>query len=113
MSLTTSLTEFHVLRNSKRTLEEVKSIDVWSSKINEVSLLRRMPALEVISLSENAIDDRILEHVCAGCPNLRELYMRKNKLTNIEAMGFLRLLPITHLWFDDNVSLRLEGGNSL
>ena len=98
----TSLTEAHVLRNS-RTLDEVKSIDVWAMKITEVSLLRRMPALEVISLSENAIDDRIMEHIAAGCCHLRELYMRKNRVSTIESIGWLRGLPLTHLWLAENV----------
>ena len=59
-----------------------------------------MPSIEVISLSVNSITT--LEDF-AYCPNLTELYVRKNCIADLAEIWYLRKLPkLRVLWLADN-----------
>ena len=60
-----SKTRTHDLRN-------VKQLNCWGSELTDVSLVRQMPFVQVLSLSVNAITS--LEDFGA-CKNLQELYL--------------------------------------
>uniref|UniRef100_A0A0V0J337 Protein C21orf2 n=1 Tax=Schistocephalus solidus TaxID=70667 RepID=A0A0V0J337_SCHSO len=92
-----SLTESMILmRAQNQTLESVKRVNLWGLNIKNVSLLRSMPMLEVISLSSNKIES--LEEF-AHCPTLRELYLRNNNIASLDEIRHLRGLPHLHTLF--------------
>ncbi|XP_048002408.1 uncharacterized protein LOC125238951 [Leguminivora glycinivorella] len=70
------------------------------AELGDVSLLRRMPNVEVLAFSINKI--RGLQDF-AGCRLLRELYVRKNEIKDLREIRHLRHLPaLTSLWLDEN-----------
>ena len=59
-----------------------------------------MPNLEVISLSINNVETL---RQFANCPKLQELYLRKNRITDLSEIAFLQGLRHLHtLWLSDN-----------
>ena len=85
------LTEAMVLGKSRAdSLINVKSLNLWGNDLADVSILRRMPNAEVLSLSVNRISSLA---DFAYCPSLAELYLRKNDITDITHVGYLRVRP--------------------
>jgi Leucine-rich repeat (LRR) protein len=73
-------------------LHEVKSLNLWGQDIDDVSVLLKMPGVEVLSLSVNRITSlRAFRH----CTRLQELYLRKNMVANINELQYL--VPMTEL----------------
>ncbi|XP_037295948.1 uncharacterized protein LOC115444529 isoform X8 [Manduca sexta] len=95
------LTEEMVIARSKQSdLSAIKKLNCWGAELGDVSLLRRMPNVEVLALSINKI--RTLGDF-AGCRRLRELYVRKNEIRDLREIRHLRHLPdLTSLWLDEN-----------
>ncbi|KAJ8704731.1 hypothetical protein PYW07_011919 [Mythimna separata] len=95
------LTEEMVIARSKQSdLSAIKKLNCWGAELGDVSLLRRMPNVEVLALSINKI--RTLGDF-AGCRRLRELYVRKNEIHDLHEIRHLRHLPdLTSLWLDEN-----------
>lgn len=81
-------------------LGNVKNLNFWGSDLNDISVLRKMPNVEVLSLSVNNITS--LKDF-AYCPRLRELYLRKNCIRDISEIACLKNLPkLRVLWLSDN-----------
>jgi hypothetical protein len=99
--MSSTLSEALVLRTFS-SLGDVRVVDVWSAGLVDISVVRRLPSLEVLTLSDNALDDRALIDI-ACCGNLRELYLRKNNIARIESLGSIRGLALSHLWLSENV----------
>ncbi|KAL0809888.1 hypothetical protein ABMA28_011367 [Loxostege sticticalis] len=95
------LTEEMVIARSKQSdLSAIKKLNCWGAELGDVTLLRRMPNVEVLALSINKI--RTLDDF-AGCRRLRELYVRKNEIRDLHEIRHLRRLPdLTSLWLDEN-----------
>lgn len=95
------LTEEMVIARSKQSdLAAIKKLNCWGAELGDVSLLRRMPNVEVLALSINKI--RTLVDF-ASCRRLRELYVRKNEIGDLSEIRHLRALPeLTSLWLDEN-----------
>ncbi|KAK6182510.1 hypothetical protein SNE40_010183 [Patella caerulea] len=95
------LTEGLVLaRTRAQDLESVRKLNCWASDITDISIIRKMPDLEVCSLSGNKIST--LEDF-SHCPNLQELYIRKNNLTELTDIHWLKkLTKLRVLWLSDN-----------
>lgn len=95
------LSEQQILSRSRASsLENVKNLNFWGSDLSDISVLRQMPNVEVLSLSVNNISS--LEDF-AHCPRLRELYLRKNNIEDISEIGCLKNLPkLRVLWLSDN-----------
>ncbi|XP_052743020.1 cilia- and flagella-associated protein 410 isoform X5 [Bicyclus anynana] len=95
------LTEEMVIARSKQSdLSSIKKLNCWGAELGDVSLLRRMPNVEVLAFSINKI--RTLVDF-AGCRRLRELYVRKNEIRDLAEIRHLRRLPdLTSLWLDEN-----------
>ncbi|KAL9658213.1 hypothetical protein ABK040_012472 [Willaertia magna] len=70
-------------------LRNVKNLNFWGQELNDVSILEEMPNVEVVSLSINNISS-LKSFGC--CPKLRELYLRKNKISEIFEVSFLKEL---------------------
>uniref|UniRef100_A0A2A4JFB8 U2A'/phosphoprotein 32 family A C-terminal domain-containing protein n=1 Tax=Heliothis virescens TaxID=7102 RepID=A0A2A4JFB8_HELVI len=83
-----------------RRMPNVEVLALRGAELGDVSLLRRMPNVEVLALSINKI--RTLGDF-AGCRRLRELYVRKNEINDLHEIRHLRHLPdLTSLWLDEN-----------
>lgn len=101
------LSEQRILSRSRASsLENVKNLNFWGSDLSDISVLRQMPNVEVLSLSVNNISS--LEDF-AHCPRLRELYLRKNNIEDISEIGCLKNLPkLRVLWLSDNPCANVE-----
>ncbi|GFS75900.1 hypothetical protein TNCV_4665491 [Trichonephila clavipes] len=70
------------------------------SELTDVSIVKKLPNVEVLSLSVNAISS--LEDF-SHCNNLQELYIRKNNISELGEIRHLRDLPkLKNLWLADN-----------
>ncbi|KAJ7369740.1 hypothetical protein OS493_036771 [Desmophyllum pertusum] len=101
------LSEQQILSRARASsLENVKNLNFWGSDLNDISVLRQMPNVEVLSLSVNNITS--LKDF-AHCPRLRELYLRKNSIRDINEIGCLKNLPkLRVLWLSDNPCASVE-----
>eukprot|EP01017_Pseudomicrothorax_dubius_P027738 TRINITY_DN3235_c0_g2_i1.p1 TRINITY_DN3235_c0_g2~~TRINITY_DN3235_c0_g2_i1.p1 ORF type:complete len:270 (+),score=47.89 TRINITY_DN3235_c0_g2_i1:118-927(+) len=81
-------------------LSMVRNLNLWGNDIEDVSILREMPNVEVLSLSVNQIAS--LKEF-GNCPRLQELYLRKNNITDLSEIRFLAPLQgLKVLWLWDN-----------
>ena len=96
-----TLTEDVVLSRSRATsLDNVKKLNCWGSGLSDITILRKMPNVEVVTLSVNEISS--LKDF-AYCPKLKELYLRRNVITDLNEVQFLKDLPnLKVLWLSDN-----------
>lgn len=78
----------------------IRNLNLWGQDIDDLRALRGMPNLEVLSLSINKIATlRDITH----CRKLKELYLRKNLIADIQEIRFLStLLELKVLWLSDN-----------
>ncbi|XP_066949481.1 uncharacterized protein [Macrobrachium rosenbergii] len=103
----TKLTEDMVVARSKGSdLHNVRKLNCWGSELSDVSVVRKLPNVEVLSLSVNNI--RTLADF-QYCPHLQELYIRKNSISDINEVLYLRNLPkLKSLWLADNPCANFE-----
>ena len=73
--------EMVLTRTKADSLEQVRNLNMWGNELESVETLKQMPNIEVLSLSVNKI--RTLRDF-ASCRHLKELYLRKNLITDIE-----------------------------
>ncbi|XP_069958709.1 dynein axonemal assembly factor 11 isoform X10 [Cherax quadricarinatus] len=101
------LTEDMVVARSKGSdLHNVRKLNCWGSELSDVSVVRKLENVEVLSLSVNRISTLAdFQH----CPNLQELYIRKNNISDINEILYLRQLPkLKSLWLADNPCAEFE-----
>jgi hypothetical protein len=78
----------------------VKNLNLWGSDLENVAVIRQLPNLEVLALSVNRITSLADMTYCTA---LRELYLRKNNISNLGEVKHLSNLPhLTVLWLCDN-----------
>ena len=90
-----------VLQRSKADhLEDIRNLNLWGNDIDDVSILKDMRNVEVLSLSANKITTlRDFQH----CTKLTELYLRKNLISDLSEVRYLQRLPsLKVLWLWDN-----------
>mmetsp|Transcript_20932 Transcript_20932/g.49931 ORF Transcript_20932/g.49931 Transcript_20932/m.49931 type:complete len:115 (-) Transcript_20932:692-1036(-) len=81
-------------------LVDVRNLNLWGQDLDDVSILRRMPNVEVLSLSVNKISS--LKDF-AYCKKLQELYLRRNLISCLSELSHLNSLPdLKVLWLSDN-----------
>ncbi|XP_066138161.1 cilia- and flagella-associated protein 410 isoform X2 [Euwallacea fornicatus] len=102
------LTEEMVIARTKISdLSKIKRLNCWGSELVDVSLLRKIPNVEVLSLSINKI------HSLADfqfCRRLEELYIRQNDIRDINEVIYLQNLPnLKNLWLGENPCCNAEG----
>ena len=81
-------------------IESIRNLNLWGSNIEDISIIEEMPSLEVVSLSVNKI--RTLKPF-ANLDNLRELYLRRNLISNLNEIKFLTdCQNLSVLWLSEN-----------
>ena len=77
-------------------LDAVVHLNLWGSHLSDVSLISKMSNVEIVSLSVNQISS--LEPF-SYCSKLSELYLRKNKIHDVEEVVYLKdLKNLRLLW---------------
>ncbi|KAL6758204.1 hypothetical protein V8C86DRAFT_2600705 [Haematococcus lacustris] len=96
-----ALTE-QIIRGKTRIdkLDDVKNLNLWGQDLDDVSVLAKMPNVEVLSLSVNRISTlKGFRH----CLKLQELYLRKNVVQDVTDLQYLsQLTSLRVLWLCDN-----------
>ena len=81
-------------------IESIRNLNLWGSNIDDVSIIQEMPSLEIVSLSVNKI--RSLRPF-ANLQNLRELYLRRNLIANLNEIKYLTSCEnLSVLWLSEN-----------
>uniref|UniRef100_H2YHK2 Cilia- and flagella-associated protein 410 n=1 Tax=Ciona savignyi TaxID=51511 RepID=H2YHK2_CIOSA len=95
------LTEKLVLARARASdLDSVKTLNCWGSGLTDVSLLQELSSLEVINFSANEIEK--LEDF-ENSDSLRELYLRKNNIQDVDELTHLQgLKDLKLLWLSGN-----------
>ncbi|CAD8124875.1 unnamed protein product [Paramecium sonneborni] len=95
------LTQTLIAQKAKtEALYSIKSLNLWGNDLDDISIIERLPNLEVLSLSVNRITT--LADI-AKCKNIKELYLRKNNISSITELQFLQQLPkLKVLWLQEN-----------
>jgi len=95
------LTKDMILQKSKsKRLEEVQNINLWGKEIDDVSILKETPNVEIVSLSLNKITSL---KSFQFCKKLIELYLRKNQISSIQDLNYLKKCNnLKVLWLEEN-----------
>jgi len=89
-----------VARTRVSDMNHVKKLNCWGAELEDISVIRKLSNVEVLSLSVNAIST--LSDI-QFCRNLQELYIRKNQIPDISEICWLRDLPrLKNLWLEEN-----------
>lgn len=92
--------EMIIARTRISNLEAVTKLNCWGSELSDVSILRKMKNVTVLSLSVNNLDS--LE-VFQFCTKLQELFVRKNNISDLNQVCYLQGLPeLRSLLLKDN-----------
>ncbi|KAF6207863.1 hypothetical protein GE061_016312 [Apolygus lucorum] len=97
----TELTEEMVFARTKtNNLDVITKLNCWGSQLSDVSIVRKMTNVTALSLSVNNI--KTLEDF-QHCTKLQELFVRKNKIKDLNEVCYLRdLVHLKNLWLGDN-----------
>jgi len=81
-------------------LESIKNLNLWGSELEDISIIKDMHNLEVVSLSINKI--RTLKDF-SNLKFLRELYIRKNMIGDLSEVYHLKKCSsLRTLWLNEN-----------
>lgn len=71
-------------------LAQIKNLNLWGNDLDDISIIREMPNIEICSLSLNKIYS--LKDF-ASCKKLTELYLRKNLVADLLEVKYLTMCP--------------------
>lgn len=92
--------ELIIEKCKKENFKDIKNINLWGNDLDDLTLIRQLPNIEVVSLSVNKIST--LQNF-AYCPKIQELYLRKNQIADIKEIRHLQNLKYLRvLWLSDN-----------
>ena len=81
-------------------LHNIKNLNLWGNDLEDISLIKEMPNIEICSLSLNKIFS--LKDF-ASCKKLTELYLRKNLVEDLFEIKYLTSCSnLKVLWLWDN-----------
>ena len=81
-------------------LANIKNLNLWGNDLDDISLIKEMPNIEICSLSLNKI---FLLKDFSSCKKLTELYLRKNLVADLLEIKYLTQCPsLKVLWLWDN-----------
>ncbi|RNF11817.1 Protein C21orf2 [Trypanosoma rangeli] len=95
------LREQTVLERTKaETLSAVRNLNLWGEGLTDVSVVEKIPGIEVLALAANRLTTL---RPFSLCTSLRELYLRKNDIKSLAEVKYIKELPKLHtLWLMDN-----------
>ncbi|RNF04690.1 Protein C21orf2 [Trypanosoma conorhini] len=95
------LREQTVLERTKaESLLEVRNLNLWGEGLTDVSVVEKIPGIEVLALAANQLTTL---RPFSTCTSLRELYLRKNYIKSLAEVKYIKGLPKLHtLWLMDN-----------
>ena len=81
-------------------LANIKNLNLWGNDLEDISIIKEMPNIEICSLSLNKINSL---RDFASLKKLAELYLRKNAITDLAEAKHLQQCPqLKVLWLWDN-----------
>jgi Leucine-rich repeat (LRR) protein len=88
------------MKTKTNRIESIKNLNLWGNDLDDISIVKQMNLLEVLSLSVNHISTlKDVQH----CYSLKELYLRKNLISNINEVRYLcNLNKLRTLWLGEN-----------
>lgn len=95
------LTEEMILQKAcVKSLEKVRTVNLWRQDLENIWIVRRLQCVESISLVSNRISEL---QPFAACHHLQELYLRNNLISSLDELKALRgLAKLRILWLMDN-----------
>ncbi|XP_076750061.1 uncharacterized protein LOC143422952 isoform X4 [Xylocopa sonorina] len=99
--------EMVVARTRMSDFSAVKKLNCWGTELTDVSILRKMKNVEVLSLSVNQINTLADFQYCLS---LQELFVRNNNIEDLNEVCYLQGLPnLRNLWLGENPCAEKEG----
>ncbi|CAK9813251.1 Cilia- and flagella-associated protein 410 [Anthophora plagiata] len=99
--------EMVVARTRMSDFSAVKKLNCWGTELTDVSILRKMKNVEVLSLSVNNISTLADFQYCLS---LQDLFVRKNNIKDLNEVCYLQDLPnLKNLWLGENPCAEKEG----
>ncbi|XP_025263923.1 protein tilB homolog isoform X2 [Camponotus floridanus] len=99
--------EMVVARTRVSDFSAVKKLNCWGTELTDVSILRKMINVEVLSLSINNINT-LADFQC--CHKLQDLFIRRNNIKDLNEICYLQGLPnLRNLWLGENPCAEKEG----
>ncbi len=93
-------TELICMRTKCDRLDSIKNLNLWGNDLGDINVLKDLPYLEVVSLSVNNINTL---KPFGYLKNLRELYLRKNMISDIAEVRNLANCPnLKTVWLGEN-----------
>ena len=81
-------------------ITEIRKLNLYAEDLLDVSLISKMPNIEVLSLSSNQISSL---SPLTNCLNVREIYLRNNNIDSFKELNHLKhLLNLKVLWLEGN-----------
>ncbi|XP_015439125.1 PREDICTED: uncharacterized protein LOC107194074 [Dufourea novaeangliae] len=99
--------EMVVARTRVSDFSAVKKLNCWGTELTDVTILRKMKNVEVLSLSVNNISTLADFQYCQS---LQDLFVRKNNIKDLNEVCYLQGLPnLRNLWLGENPCADKEG----
>ncbi|XP_076620724.1 uncharacterized protein LOC143341639 isoform X2 [Colletes latitarsis] len=99
--------EMVVARTRVSDFSAVKKLNCWGNELTDVTILRKMKNVEVLSLSVNNINSLADFQYCL---NLQDLFIRKNDIKDLNEVCYLQGLPnLRNLWLGENPCAEKDG----
>ena len=99
--------EMVVARTRMSDFSAVKKLNCWGTELTDVSILRKMKNVEVLSLSVNNINTLADFQYCLS---LQDLFVRKNNIKDLNEVCYLQGLPhLRNLWLGENPCAEKDG----
>ena len=93
-------TDFILMRGKADKLSSIKNLNLWGNDLEDVSVLKQLPNMEICSLSLNKIKSL---RDFQKCTKLNELFLRKNLIHDLLELKYLVDLPnLRVLWLQNN-----------
>ena len=81
-------------------ITEIKKLNLYAEDLLDISLISKMPKIEVLSLSSNQISSL---SPLTNCLNVREIYLRNNNIDSFKELSHLKnLMNLKVLWLEGN-----------